>query len=218
MARKFHKESIVKNIFLILLIFFSFGGISGAESASNNYINGKENINLLPSQCGYVLDDGIASKAIKSAVNRNGKFISFDFYLLMKPVNRPIHGKLSFGCLAAGSNASSPRVVQKRTAADVIVSEDSGGRYSRIVAWQRKYKGNGWDGSIAYVNSMFGDQVKLESPDYFLICPNNSDYPCFSFEVLKERLNRKESDRIPGMLGGIGIIDLRSTTPETFGK
>ncbi|HEY1999878.1 hypothetical protein [Paraburkholderia sp.] len=208
----------MKNILCALLVWFFFNGIAGAEYAPDSHDERQENIDLLSNQCGYALDEDIASKITISSINKNEKVVSFDFYTLVKLVDRPIQGKLSFGCFVTGANTLTPGAAQKRTAADVITSEDSGGRYARKIAWQRKYEGNGWVGTIAYVNSVFGDQVRLASPDYFLICPDKRKFPCFSFEALNKRLNRKEADRIPKMLGGIGIIDSPSTTPETSGK
>ncbi|WP_124519030.1 hypothetical protein [Burkholderia stagnalis] len=204
----------MRNIIFPCVALFLLSEVTGAESSSNDLVDLHGNISLLENKCGYVLGENISSKVIRSLVSENEKIASFDFYLRMRLENRSIRGKLSFSCFVAGSRASEPGVVQKTTAADEIALEDSGGRYARDIVWQRKYEGKGWDGTVAYVNSVFGDQERRAAPDYFLICPNKGGFSCFSFEVVKGRLSRMESDRIPRMLGGIGIIDLRSTAPE----
>lgn len=215
MAGKFHKkEVVVRHIFLALLAFFLLDVATAGELSSNDRINYRDNIFLLENRCGYVLGENLSSKTIDSSVNVSDKIISFDFYLVMKLDARPIRGKLSFGCFVAGSGASDSSVENKTTAADEIALEDSGGRYVRNIVWQRKYKGKGWDGTVAYVNSVYGDQERLTAPDYFLICPDAIYYPCFSFEVVGGRLSKKEADRIPVALGGIEVVDLRSTAPE----
>lgn len=219
MARKFlKKDGAVRNSVLTWLVFFSLMGASGAESLNNGSIGPQNNISLLRSQCGYVLDENISAKVVRSSSSMNGNVISFDFYIMMRVRSKPIHGKLSFSCFMAGSAASTPDIARKTTAADEIALEDSGGRYARDIAWQRAYEGKGWNGTIAYVNSIYGDQERQAISDFFLVCPNKNSFGCFWFEVIKDKLDRKESDRIPSLLGGIGIIDLPSTTPEASYK
>ncbi|WP_407971959.1 hypothetical protein ACJ51O_30050 [Burkholderia pyrrocinia] len=215
MAGKFRKkEVVVRHIFLVLLAFFLLDGAARGELVSNGIANHRDNIFLLENRCGYVLGENISSKIIDSSVRVNNKVISFDFYLVMKLGGRPIRGKLSFGCFVAGSSALGPSAVKKTTAADEIALEDSGGRYVRNIVWQRKYEGKGWGGTVAYVNSVYGDQERLVAPDYFLICPDAIYSPCFSFEVVGRKLGKKESDQIPVALGGIEVVDLRSAAPE----
>ncbi|NTZ06119.1 hypothetical protein [Burkholderia metallica] len=216
MAGKLHKtEVIVRNMFLVLLAFFGLDGAARAESDSNGRLNYRDNIFLLESRCGYILGENISSKTIDSAVSVNNGIVSFDFYLVMKLDGETIRGKLSFSCFVAGSRVSGSSVANKTTAVDEIALEDSGGRYVRNIVWQKRYEGKGWDGTVAYVNSVYGDQERLPVPDYFLICPNAIYFPCFSFEVVGGRLGKKESDRIPVVLGGIEVVALRSTAPET---
>ncbi|MET3218018.1 UNVERIFIED_ORG: hypothetical protein ABIC48_005808 [Burkholderia territorii] len=216
MAGKFHKaEVVVRNVFLALVAFFWLDGAAIAELASNGRSNYRDNIFLLESRCGYILGENISSKIVDSSVNVNNGIISFDFYLVMKLDRSAIRGKLSFSCFVAGASISGSSVANKTTAVDEIALEDSGGRYVRNVVWQRKYEGKGWDGTVAYVNSVYGDRERVRVPDYFLICPNTIYFPCFSFEVMGRGLAKKESERIPAALGGIEVVALRSTVPET---
>lgn len=216
MAGKFLKKGgSMKNIALTWFLFLSLFGVASAESVNHGSVDLQNNIYLLANECGYALDKNITSEISKSSSTASDKVVLLDFYIVMRPGSRPIHGKLSFSCFAAGSAASRPEVTQKATAADEIALEDSGGRYARDIVWQRKYEGKGWGGTIAYVNSIYGDQARRTIPDYFLICPNKIGLACFSFEVVKAKLAKNESDRIPGLLGGIEIIDSLSTTPES---
>ncbi|NTX28963.1 hypothetical protein HT746_17800 [Burkholderia pyrrocinia] len=204
----------MRNIFFALLAFFLLDGAAKGELASNGHAKSLDNVFLLSNRCGYGLGENILSKTIDSSINIDNKIISFDFYLVMRLGGRSIRGKLSFSCFVDGLNASGSNVSNKTTAADEIAFEDSGGRYVRNIVWQRKYEGKGWSGTVAYVNSVYGDQERLATPDYFLICPYAINSPCFSFEVLGKRLDKKESDLVPVALGGIEIVDLRSTAPE----
>ncbi|CAG2336602.1 MULTISPECIES: hypothetical protein [Burkholderia] len=216
MAGKFHKaEIVVRNVFLALVAFFWLDGAAIAELDSNGRSNYRDNIFLLESRCGYILGENISSKTVDSSMSVNNGIVSFDFYLVMKLDGSAIRGKLSFSCFVAGSSVSSSSVANKTTAVDEIALEDSGGRYVRNIVWQRKYEGKGWDGTVAYVNSVYGDRERMRVPDYFLICPNAIYFPCFSFEVVGRGLAKKESDRIPVVLGGIEVVALRSTVPET---
>ncbi|WP_341316951.1 hypothetical protein WN982_37165 [Paraburkholderia sp. IMGN_8] len=195
----------MRNIVLTGVLFFSLILGASAESINHEPDDLKSNVSLLTNQCGYVLGKNILSEISKSSSKINDQIISFDFYVSLKPADRPIHGKLSFGCFTVGSAAPKQGVAQRPTAAEEIAQADSGGRYARNVVWQRRYEGKGWSGTIAYVNSVFGDQENLNIPDYFLICPDKGGLACFSFEVVKAKLNKKESDRIPELLEGIGV-------------
>ncbi|MDN7427525.1 MULTISPECIES: hypothetical protein [unclassified Burkholderia] len=213
MARELHKtEVVVRNILLMLSAILWLDGAARAELASNSRPNYRDNIFLLESRCGYVIGENISSKTVGSTVNVNNGIISFVFDLVMKLDKEAIRGKLSFSCFLGGSGSS---VENKTTAVEEIALEDSGGRYVRNIVWQKKYEGKGWGGTVAYVNSVYGDRERLTVPDYFLICPGVIYFPCFSFEVVGRKLGKKESDRIPAALGGIEVVALRSTAPET---
>jgi hypothetical protein len=214
-AGKLHKTEVaMRNVFLAFLVFFWLDGAARAEFASSGHVNYRDNVSLLEGRCGYILGENISSKIVDSSVNLNNGIVSFDFYLVMKLDRGVVRGKLSFSCFVAGSSVSDSSVANKVTAADEIALEDSGGRYVRNIVWQKKYEGKGWGGTVAYVNSVYGDRERVRVPDYFLICPDAIYFPCFSFEVVGKRLGKKESDRIPVVLDGIEIVSLRSTAPE----
>jgi len=117
----------MRNIVLIgvlcLLLIFRVG----AEPANSDPDDLKSNVSLLASQCGYVLGDDILSEILRSSSKINDQIISFDFYVSMKPANRPIHGRLSFGCFVFESAVSKQGVAKRLTAGDEIIQSDSGG-------------------------------------------------------------------------------------------
>jgi hypothetical protein len=219
MARKlFEKEGLVKVIALacLLLSFFREAGADPINGRSNDL---QPNETALATQCGYALDKRMSDRISKSSLNIDDKSISIDFYLLLIPVRRPVQGKLSFSCLRTESTESSRYFFHKTTAADEISLEDSGGRYARNIVWQRKYEGDGWTGTIAYVDSVYGDEEKQTVPDYFFVCPDRDGFACFSLEIEKTKLRKNESDRIPQLLRGITLIDFKKATlPRTSGK
>jgi hypothetical protein len=196
----------MENVILACLMFLLFCGKSQAEPVNQESDDLQSNKTLLESQCGYSLDKDVLMQVSKSFSKVNDKEIFVDFYISLMPVRRTIHGKLSFGCLKGGMTGLQ-QVAQKTTAADEITLEDSGGRYARNIEWQRKYEGNGWPGTIAYVNSVSRDQSKKAVPDYFFVCPNKDGLACFSYEVEKTPLERKEIDQIPELLHGISFTN-----------
>jgi len=95
-----------------------------------------------------------------------------------------------------------------RTARDEIRAEDSGGRYFRIITWQKVYRAENFNGTIAYINSIFGDGIKTASPEYFLVCPESDDMTCFSMEVKsKFKLTKIEKKEILKLLSNINYSD-----------
>jgi hypothetical protein len=83
--------------------------------------------------------------------------------------------------------------------------EDSGGRYCRHVVWQREYEGVGWVGTIAYVDSLYGDGTRQDIPEFILVCPAISGLTCFTLEIRTGRLKEKESEEIPPLLHDVII-------------
>ncbi|WP_431825007.1 hypothetical protein [Burkholderia sp. F1] len=201
------KGGAVRNFALVVILFASSIFRADAESISSDSGDFNKNVLLLSSQCGYEIGGSVFREVSKSVSKISDQIILLDFYVSMALEDGLIQGKLSFGCFTVGSGAFKQEGARRLTASEEIARADSGGRYSRNVVWQRKYEGNGWNGTIAYVNSVFGDQENLSIPDYFLICPDKGKLACFSFDVLGVRLDRREIDKIPALLGGIGAVE-----------
>lgn len=218
MARRFFEKNylVLSGSLLCFLALFVYAEAkAGLTSYGSNDL--KSNEIIVANQCGYALDEKMSRRISKSSSRVDGQLVLVDFYLNLIPVRRPIQGKLSFGCLRTELAKPSKDSVQKTTAADELELEDSGGRYARNIVWQRKYEGNGWMGTIAYVDSVSGDQAKLVIPDYFFVCPDRGEVVCFSFEVEKTKLQKNEIDRIPQLLRGIALTRFKKTTRGTSG-
>jgi hypothetical protein len=208
----------MKNVALAGIAFLLLSSRLAAETINSTPRGMKSDYSLLAEQCGYALNKNIINNISKSSSKINDHIISFNFYILLKPASRAIRGKLSFGCFMRESSKPKQDTTHRQTAAEEIAQADSGGRYAHNIVWQRTYEGDGWIGTIAYANSVFGDQKKLNIPDYFLICPNNGELVCFSFEADKNELTRKESDRIPELLHGIMYVNSSKTAPATYDR
>jgi hypothetical protein len=208
----------MKKIVLACALFFSLICDVIARPENHDSSNLWGNVSLLSNWCGYAFDEEILSQISKSTSKINDRIILLDFYVVLRNADRPIYGKLSFGCFMVESTAPKQGTTHRLTAAEEIAQEDSGGRYARNIVWQRRYLGVGWSGTIAYVNSIFGDQERSDIPDYFMICPDKGELACFSFEIEKTRLREKESDRIPELLHGINIANSRKEISEISDK
>jgi len=207
----------VKKVVLACFVILLFIREAGAESVNPGSSDLQSNLALLSVQCGYALDKNISDRVVKSSSTVSDKVVSVDLYIDLSSMPA-IQGKLSFSCLAGALSASPESSAQRTTAADEIALEDSGGRYARNIVWQRKYEGDGWGGTVAYVNFVSGDQSKQPIPDYFLICPDKNRLACFSFEVGKRRLKKQESDLVPEFLHGISLSNSHKTVPNSPDK
>ncbi|MBY4766743.1 hypothetical protein [Burkholderia ambifaria] len=128
-----------------------------------------------------------------------------DFYLELTPAGRRLMASLSFACVVKKKdmNGSGERV--PLTARGEIANEDSGGRYSRHVVWERRCSGSNWSGTIAYVDSIFGDGSRLRIPAYILTCPKDIGLTCFSLEFERDDLTSEEVDEISNLIHGIFV-------------
>ncbi len=202
--------SYIRWFFVIFLIGIIGVGSSVAKSDSN--VAG--NLFKIKEYCGYALGDRLVS-AVKgakkiSAVDSIVIVLDADF----SPKKRKISTKLTFGCnlmpQAVDSNGQYMKRDQPKTAKEEIELEDSGGRYGRNVVWERLYRGANIAGTVAYVNSVSGDRVKIRIPDFLLVCPNQPGLTCFSLEIDKEiSLTKAEQEWFVTILG-----DIRYLTPE----
>jgi hypothetical protein len=198
----------VKKTFLTWIIVFLSTNSLDAKSANPRSHDSRKDIYLLASFCGYVIDKKhFSAQVVKSSSKVRDNVILLYFHITIKPERKNIYGRLFFSCFTSGSTASKQDYAQKTTAADEIALEDSGGRYARHILWQQKYRGRGWNGTVAYTNSVYGDGRRSSISDYFMICPDKDGLTCFSFEVTKEKLNTKESNSVPQLLKGIGVSD-----------
>ncbi|WP_155888014.1 MULTISPECIES: hypothetical protein [Cupriavidus] len=197
-------------IFSVLALIF---GISGAQTGNDS----RKAIAKLRDSCGYEVGPSIISRIHSFDIKELEKSSVFDFNLLIDDAGRKIHGHLSFGCHKATSieniesgevnSTANSKKHNNLTAKEEIEAEDLGGRYARIVSWQRNYRADNFAGTIAYVNSLFGDGEKSAIPEYFLVCPEVPGFSCFSMEIGNiNRLTKNEVFCIINILEDLKII------------
>lgn len=202
--------SYIRCVFVIFLI----GIISAGNSVAKFDSNVTENLSKIKEYCRYALGDRISS-AVKGAEKISAAdSIVIVFDADFSPKKRNISAKLTFGCnlvpQAVDSNDQYMKRDQPKTAKEEIELEDSGGRYGRNVVWERPYRGANIAGTVAYVNSVSGDRVKIRVPDFLLVCPNQPGLTCFSLEIDKEiSLTKAEQEWFVMILG-----DIRYLSPE----
>lgn len=159
--------------------------------------------------CGYTLGNFATFRVARANVEENEISITIRFHLLIDGQHRKVPATLEFGCRkpsfpVASDGFSATPGIQKMTAKDVIASEDAGGRYYRRVTWQRKYQGGGFSGTVAYVNSIFGDGEVMSIPDLYFSCPNRNGLTCYSIEVAPNfRLTRSERVSAMSIIGDV---------------
>jgi len=101
---------------------------------------------------------------------------------------------------------SSPATTEPRGAKSEIELEDSGGRYYRIVNWEKVVQGKNWLGTMAYVNSIFGDGENSAIPNQFLACPKLAPNPCFYIHIATPtKLSKRDSTQIINSMKDISI-------------
>ncbi|WP_321798761.1 hypothetical protein [Caballeronia sp. J97] len=195
----------MKNILVALAVILAPNQFANAQTAWHGEPHLNVDLSMLENQCGYKLGEKLLRHVKSSASRIENQIMSVVIYLDVDPFRRAIHAKFSFSCFIASTTGSSPDTAHRTTARAEIQAEDSGGRYTRTIEWQREFRGIDWVGTIAYVNSIYGDGEKRTVPDFFLICPNKDGMTCFALEVEKTTLSKKESDLIPGAIREISI-------------
>lgn len=199
-------------IYFILLIRATLYNVAFANDEPNNIktnttvtkkAQSKANKNSTPLQeyCGYEFDRKIKRNIKKSTLNESKDYRTITFDLELNLKNRQVIGKTVFVCPTTIAHLP-PQVVSAR---DQISLEDAGGRYARIVEWERPSQGDGWSGTAAYVNSIFGDGQRLDANDYFLICPNTPKNACFSIEFEVNRLTAFEAMEVLNIMSHIKL-------------
>jgi hypothetical protein len=85
----------------------------------------------------------------------------------------------------------------------LIESEDAGGRYVRIVAWQRRLPSKLWSADVAYVTSVMGDG-RREPVNQFLVCDKAIAKPCILAELdQRAMLTSSQQEGVLKLLAGI---------------
>lgn len=161
--------------------------------------------NLAVSYCGYSIPKSIIEK-IENTKTENQNNITISTSRVRLDINgHQKYAQLIFSCYNQPPKTAGIEV-RAISAEQEITDEDSGGRYYRVIEWNKPFNGANWKGTIAYVKSVFGETQKSPTPDSFYICPETTEYPCFSLTFDSEgSLKEKEALEIPLELSGIAI-------------
>lgn len=126
-------------------------------------------------------------------------------------------GRISFSCSSRQTNSSTYEPPQRGiggennkirtlTPREIIREQDSGGRYFRHVAWEKKIGGSNWPANVAFSDYLFGDGKKSYT-NFYLICHAELAVPCFEFSDEKTtRPSRKASLQILNFIREISFI------------
>lgn len=174
----------------------------------------------LRENCKYELGEEIISKIRSADTSQSPEAVIIRFNLGIPLLRRKKNGtaELIFGCNANQSNSAGEKIDRgteessgTTTAKAEIINQDSGGRYGRIVDWQRKYQGENFRGTVAHVGSIFGDGIRMPTAEEFYVCPAAAGFVCFSL-IVDESLRLTKSERLNTvkMLQHVKIISIPS--------
>lgn len=190
----------MKNILLPGCFAFIALCSSGFIYASDQEIDD----DLLQCHCGYHLGDSLEKKILRTDSEASKKVYSEKSEIEINLGERIIHGELHFSCFISAHDSDDQVGDGVKVASEEIEREDSGGRYARVITWSSEFYGNGWLGSIAYTNSVFGDGAYIPTHSFFYICPKEKESSCFSLEINSNyKLTEADSRKIPAAISDI---------------
>ncbi|CAG9186074.1 hypothetical protein [Cupriavidus pinatubonensis] len=202
-------------IFLYIIALLSFSDTANAQTSE-----GVETaLALLREGCKYELGEELLSKISSADTSHppEAVIIKFNLDILLSRRKKSGAAELMFGCNAKQSkfrdeeiDRSTKKIRSTTTAKEEIINQDSGGRYGRIIDWQRKYQGENFRGTVAHVDSIFGDGIKMPTAEQFYVCPAVAGFVCFSLIIDESlRLTEYERSNTVKMLQHIKIIPIR---------
>ena len=152
--------------------------------------------------CGYGIEGKLAGKVTNINSEAKNGIRQEKINATIKLGKRQIPVSIEFSCHTSPATTTE----EIRNAKSEIETEDSGGRYYRIVNWEKEIRGKNWLGTMIYVNAIFGDGEKSTIPDQFLACPKASRNPCFYINVAPStHLSKAESMQVKKLLVDISI-------------
>lgn len=158
----------------------------------------------LRENCKYELGEDLLLKISSANISPSPEATIIRFNLDIPLSRRRKNGvaELAFGCNAKQSKPGGEETGRSAinfngttTAKEEITNQDSGGRYGRIIDWQKKYQGENFRGTVAHVGSIFGDGIQMPTAEQFYICPAVSGFVCFSL-TFDESLRLTEYERL----------------------
>lgn len=167
------------------------------------YASDSKNISLLQKYCDYSLSEEIKSTIKETLTNTHNNIYTETNKITLTVNNKNIQGALAFTCFMPEDKPTNESYADLRSATEIINSEDTGGRYARIIKWSSEFSGNGWTGTAAYSNSIFGDGEAYPMNGTIYICPKPIKSPCFSFESEERKLDISEIKEIINFISSI---------------
>ncbi|MBD9503194.1 hypothetical protein IB256_20565 [Pseudomonas sp. PDM17] len=152
--------------------------------------------------CDYTIGGNLLKNIINIESTTNNGIQKNKITTTIKTGKNLIEADIEISCYTT----SSPAITEPRDAKSEIETEDSGGRYYRIVNWEKEVQGNNWLGTMAYVNSIFGDGEKSAIPNQYLVCPKLPHNPCFYIHIATPtKLSKRDSMQIINTMKDISI-------------
>jgi hypothetical protein len=192
-----------------------FAATTAAATASGSADAASDVVETLRASCQYEIG---ASKDVRflgfgeEASTETSKRLTAKFQLTVR--GKSLNGTMTFVCpktadaqginAAEVSSASDPGSFEVPLSPKALIeSEDAGGRYARIVAWQRRLPSKLWSADVAYVTSVMGDGHR-EPVNQFLVCGKAVAKPCITAELdQRTTLTSSQQEGVLKLLGGI---------------
>lgn len=154
--------------------------------------------------CGYTLSEELTRNITQRESQDSNGVHSETIGLKMSLGSGNALGSLRFSCLISDHHPVDDQDFNRKTAREEIEIEDSGGRYARVISWDSEFVGHGWQGTIAYANSILGDGTLLPIDDFFYVCPRTIELTCFSLGIeSKAKITKSDKDKIVSILSTI---------------
>lgn len=211
---------------LMLLFFLTSFSKSWAGDSHMLQLSKKDGIDFIVENCNYELGKFVGSdvESIQIFSLDSGEFLYEVAVNLHTKFNKRVAGSIfktyckyspqAYGLKWPSIHWSDGDLMRKAVASrwwttpkEIIMDEDSGGRYGRMISWTKPFFGANFKGKISYVNSQFGDGQKTNSPEFFMMCPDNLQLTCVSLEFSENiRLSQKERLLITKRLSVIRFV------------
>ena len=184
----------MRALYVVILISAVFGGANGQETSRPVAYE----LAQMDDACKFSIPSESAKKIVSAATTqRSATSYQLSLTVALNPHSTTLTGRAVFACMSSQPTEaqsaqghrfedSSALRTQAKSPREVIQDEDSGGRYFRHVAWEKKFPAENWPAVVAFSDYVFGDGRKSKT-DFFLVCHATAPIPCFSFEVNQER-------------------------------
>lgn len=157
-------------------------------------------LNVARVKCGYDLT-GLTEHIYgvdAELVERSG--IRQTYTLKFIHQGRPVQETLELNCSSVGPSIQSLSA-PVLSPVDLIIEEDSGGRYTRHVAWHKEIAATNWMARVAFIDYVLGDGQRIVTQE-FVICDSKSPIPCLKLSVAKKGILDEK-----GLNAALSIID-----------